>query len=149
MPPEPNSSAPPEKLLLRWVEYGSALCIGALGGFLCALRQVNPKLRFELDAVTVVGGLACFAGTLAAWRWLGKGVAAPASESGRSKRRAMWVALASALALTVSFLYSLKDVSASRREDFLIGTCCAVAVLALVGVLIWKVGKFLEGPSQD
>ncbi|MBM3821816.1 MAG: hypothetical protein FJ404_02815 [Verrucomicrobia bacterium] len=148
MPDSPQAERSSEKSFVRWVEYASALCLGGMGGFLVSLRQVNPKLRFEIDALTVLSGLVCFVGTLVAWRWIEK-QGGDTQAGKRTRRVAAGLVVLVALALASSFLYSLKDVSAEKRHDFLVGTFCALLVLAVVGYVIRRVGKFLEDPPSE
>lgn len=147
-PPLDPGNASHHRAFRWWVEYGSAACIGGMAGFLLALKRVNPEIVLAFDGVAMLGMAGGFFGTLAAWRWTAK---ADPQDPLRERRipRARWMTFGILLALMFSFAYPLKDVAADKRSDILIGAACAVAVLTVVGTLIWKAARFFDDGGEN
>ena len=124
-----------EKLVI----WTSTFSIAALAGFLASIKQVNPAVRFQFSALSViaffVGGALTF-------------VFVRSVLNANKKRRALLVAIVAVAALLGYFAFGIKNVSSENRRDVTIGTAIAVAVLAILGWVLWRVSRFFEGDQQ-
>jgi drug/metabolite transporter (DMT)-like permease len=129
-----------DHLFLKVVQVASAVGLGAMSAFLLALKQVNPHVRFEFSftvGLAFLGGVAfswCF------WRL------AFSLSAGTPNRVRIFKALGLLLALgtALPFGLALRNVSNERISDVAVGTGLAIAVLCVVGILLWRVGRFFE-----
>lgn len=131
-----------ERLFERLIQWGVALCIGAMGAFILSLRQVNPVVRFEFDWVTLLGLIVGGAMGWLFWKVI-------PDEKTAQEGRGRWFPLVIwSLALTggmvAGFAYGMKDVSGRQHRDMLIGTAAALVVLGGVGFIGWKIARYFE-----
>lgn len=119
--------------------WTSTFSIGVLIGFLASIKQVNPAVRFQFSALSVI---AFFVGGALTFVF----VRSVLSEN--KKHRALLVVIVAVAALLGYFAFGIKNVSAENRMDVTIGTAIAVAVLAILGWVLWRVSKFFEGDQQ-
>ena len=151
MKPEPSAGG--SSALFRIAGAGASLGFGAMVASLFALKSSPVGLTFELNP----GAVLAFpvAATVAWFYW--RMVVRMASEKAPEQRRKKFIAFSAGLLLVgvIAFLYPLKFVPAEKRQDVFIGLALAAAVLTGVGVVMWKVIKFLdadlkksEGPDE-
>ena len=123
----------------KLVVWTSTFSIAALAGFLASIKQLNPAVRFQFSALCViaffVGGALTF-------------VFVRSVLNANKKRRALLVAIVAVAALLGYFAFGIKNVSSENRRDVTIGTAIAVAVLAILGWVLWRVSRFFEGDQQ-
>lgn len=134
-PTESKDSRDFEKLVV-WV---STFSIAALAGFLASIKQINPAVRFQFSALSVI---AFFVGGALTFVFL-RSVLSPTK-----KHRALLVLIVAVAALLGYFAFGIKNVSSENRRDVTIGTAAAVAVLAFLGWVLWRVSRFFEGDQQ-
>ena len=151
MNPEPNPGG--TGALFRIAGVGVSLAFGAMVSTLFALKSSPGGLSFELNAGAVIAFP--IAATLAWFYW--RMVTRMAVEKPHEQRKNRFFAASAGLLLVgvIAFLYPLKFIPAEKRREVLIGLALAVAVLTGVGVVMWKVIKFLdadlkksEGPDE-
>ncbi len=128
------------KLVIKWAV---TFCIGAMAGFIVAVRQVNPTIDIRFDWRTVLGFLVgCGMGWLF-WRVIPDDTGRP--RTGRSKWLPFMLWLATLCAMMVfGFVYGMKDISSSKQREMYLGTGMAVSVLMFVGFFFWRAVKFFE-----
>lgn len=124
-----------EKLVI----WTSTFSIAVLAGFLASIKQVNPAVRFQFSALSVI---AFFVGGALTFVFV-RSVLSP-----NKKRRALLVVIVAVAALLGYFAFGIKNVSSENRRDVTIGTALAVAVLAFLGWVLWRVSRFFEGDEQ-
>lgn len=128
------------KLVIKWAV---TFCIGAMAGFIGAVRQVNPTIEIRFDWLTVLGFVAgCGMGWLF-WRVIPDD--ASRARNGRSKWLpfTLWLAALSAM-MVAGFVYGMKDISSAKQREMYLGTGMAVLVLTFVGFLFWRSVKYFE-----
>lgn len=139
-----------DRSFLKVVQAGSALCVGGMAAFLAALKQVNPEIQFEFGWTAIAGFAAGFSATLAAWRW---GMIGQRSTEAGVRRKASiktkLLLLVTVVALVFVFANPLKTLSSEKQHDMLVGTSIAVAVLSVVGVMFWKLVRFLDSEEDQ
>ncbi len=130
------------KTLFRIAGAGASLAFGAMVGTLFALKPVPDGLTFVLNAGAVISFIAA---ALFAWMYW-RLVERMALEKVPAPRKKKFIVFSIGLVLVgiVSFLYPLKFIPAEKRKDVFIGLALAVGVLLGVGVVMWKVRRFLE-----
>lgn len=128
--------------LFRLAGVGASLAFGAMVGSLFALKPVPDGFSFELNAGAVISFLA--AATLAWFYW--RMVAGMAAGKAPEQRRRKFIAFSIGLLLVgiVSFLYPLKFIPEEKRKDVFIGLALAAACITGVGLVMWKVTRFLN-----
>lgn len=124
-----------EKLVI-WV---STFSIAALAGFLASIKQINPAVSFQFSALSVI---AFFVGGTLTFVFV-HSVLSP-----NKKHRALLVLIVAVAALLGYFAFGIKNVSSENRMDVTVGTAIAVAVLAFLGWVLWRVSRFFEGDQQ-
>lgn len=132
------------------IEFGSATCIGVMAAFLEALKQVNPEILIVFGWTTALAFAAGAGITVAAWRWgIASKMGAGADERKGSSIKTRIVLVATVLGLLFVFANPLKTLSSEKRKDMIIGTSLALAVLSVVGVMFYKVVRFLDDDSDQ
>jgi len=128
--------------LFRIAGIGASMAFGAMVASLFALRPVTDGFAFELNAPTIVSFV--LAATFAWFYW--RMVARMATEKSpeHRKRKFMVFSLGLVLVGIVSFLYPLKFIPEEKRYDVFFGLALAMACIGGVGVVMWKVKKFLD-----
>jgi hypothetical protein len=154
----PAPGNPPRKVpvsspdLWERVAPGSAATsVGAMAALLGSIRQINPVLIQEWDAITLGLGVA---GGLAGW-WLGRGLgrlgrgghgAGAAAE--RLRRRVVAGLALLGGALLAGFALAVFGLPASRRWDMVGGALLAVLVLSLGGLGLWRLSRVFGRPDD-
>jgi len=128
--------------LFRIAGVGASLAFGAMVGSLFAVKPQPGGLTFELNAGTIISF--CAAATFAWFHW--RMITRMAAEKAPQQRKKKFIAFSVGLILVgiVSFLYPLKFIAAEKRKDVFIGLASAAVVLTGVGIVMWKVKKFLD-----
>lgn len=124
-----------EKLVIRV----STFSIAVMAGFLASIKQVNPALQFRFSVFSVIAFIAGGALTALFLRFILKG------NKGRKGLLVVGVAIACVLGY---FLIAIKHVPADNRRDVTIGSAIAIAVLSFLGLVLWRVIRFLESDQQ-
>lgn len=136
---ESPENSPQGRNFEKLVVWTSTFSIAVLAGFLASIKQVNPAVRFQFSALSVI---ALFVGGALTFVFL-RSVLSP-----NKKRRALLVMIVAVAALLGYFAFGIKNVSSENRRDVTIGTAIAVAVLAFLGWVLWRISKFFEGDQQ-
>jgi len=142
--------------LLRLIQFSSAFSLGLMTAFLYSVKQVTPELRCELSAGT---GIAFIAGAVFSWVFFrialklddsGPGSTEAGGGLRRRVRRRSFLALSVVLSLATAgaFAFALRGVGDDKLMEIVQGTVIALFALAGVGVLLWRVGRFLEKDSR-
>lgn len=148
------------KDFFRMLEWPGALGLGGLVAFVVSLKQVNPQVRLEFDVWSLV---ALVVGTIGSYVLIhavigkeGKNIMVDASAGGRNqgqgaKRKLWFLGAILAVGTVAAFLYALKDLSPAKRWDIAIGAGAAMALIAVVMFLFWRLVRFLEkqGVPED
>lgn len=134
--PDSKDSRDFEKIVIRV----STFSIGVLAGLLASIKQVNPAVRFQFSTLSVIAFFVAGALTFFFLRSV---------LSRNNKHRALLVVIVAVAALLGYFAFGIKNVSAENRKDVTIGTALAVAVLAILGWVLWRVSRFFEGDQPS
>ena len=128
--------------LFRIAGLGASVAFGAMVASLFAVKATPEGLAFELNLATVLAFVA--AGILAWFYW--RMVARMASDKAPQQRRKKFIVFSLGLILVglVSFLYPLKFVPAEKRWDVFVGLSLAAGCITAIGLVMWKVKKFLD-----
>ena len=128
--------------LFRFAGLGASVAFGAMVGSLFAVKATPEGLGFELNVATVLAFLA--AGTFAWFYW--RMVARLAADKAPQHRGRKFVVFSIGLILVgvVSFLYPLKFIAPEKRWDVFVGLTLAFCAITGVGIVMWKVKKFLD-----
>jgi hypothetical protein len=142
-----NGSQPPSSNgLFRIAGVGASVAFGAMVASLFAVKATPEGLTFELNLATVLAFVA--AGMFAWFYW--RMVARMAADKAPEQRRKKFIAFSGGLMLVgvVSFLYPLKFIPAEKRWDVFVGLSLAILCLTGVGLVMWKVKKFLDADMK-
>lgn len=128
--------------LFRIAGVGASLAFGAMVGSLFALKPGTSGFSFELNVPTVIAFLVAAAFAWFYWRL----VARMATEKAPQPRRRKFIIFSAGIVVVgiVSFLYPLKFVPAEKRPDVFFGLGLATLCLSGIGLVMWKVKRFLE-----
>ena len=138
------------------LEWPSALGLGSLAAFLYSLKQVNPEVRFEINAWSWI---ILIAGTLIAWRAtrsvfrageepFGGAELTDQQRARQRKKRMLLFLLILGGGMLVSLVYSLKDVPVSKRWDVTVGVSSALIFVSIALFFFWRLVQFLERHGQ-
>lgn len=146
------------KRFLGFLEWTSAIGLGALAAFIFSLKQVNPVVEFRIDAWTwIVFAVAAIAGwwSIRAVLTLAEGRRREMSPAQFRRAKIMRMGLLGVVLMGgvfASFYYSLRNVSAAKRFDVAVGTGTAVVFVSLAMLGFWRLVRFLErhgNPEAD
>jgi len=128
--------------LFRIAGIGAALAFGAMVASLFALKPVPDGFSFELNAGAVIS---FFLAALSVWFYW-RMIARMSVEKAPAQRRKKFITFSFGLVIigVASFLYPLKFIPAEKRKDVFIGLALAAGCIAGVGLVMWKVKKFLD-----
>jgi hypothetical protein len=135
------------------VTASSALAMAAMGGFLCAVKQVNPTLEMRVDAVSVVGFLTAGVAT-----WFFCRIMLPSAEEAerldptKQQSRRRWLigfSVVSIVGMLASVAVSLRNIESGELRQIVAGAFFAVIVLCGVGYFSWILFKFMEKDSAS
>ncbi len=140
-----------ERELTFVVQAASALSLGTLAGLLYSVKTVIPSIQFEVTWLSAVAFLCAAAASVAIWHLVFQISAADGDETslgqaGTRSRKRMYNALATllGLALVVAFIVPLRGFSRDKLSEIGYGAVIAVFFLTILGVIFWKVVRFLE-----
>jgi hypothetical protein len=140
-----------------WIlQLSSAVCLGGLAAFLFSVKAVTPNVQVEFSAGSVAAFVLAAAFSWAFWRFvLTKASPAEPGSTASDRRlagrvRVRFVLLATLLlvAMLGAFAWELRDVSQRKRMEVMQGVALAVALLAGVGWIFWKLIRFLESDQE-
>ena len=131
-----------ESALFRIAGLGTSVAFGVMVASLFALRSVPNGFTFELNAAAVISFIAAAVPAWFYWRL----VARIAVDKAPQRRKKKFIVFSVGLMLVgiVSFLYPLKFIPEEKRKDVFVGLTLAVACVTGVGVVMWKVKRFLD-----
>jgi hypothetical protein len=137
--------------LLRIAAASTAIGFGSVAGSLYSLRQGPSGLTFVFS----VGSLVAFiVGALAGWfywRILDRMILGADAAGKPSRKKLSRFVLFNGIALMIgllAFLYPIRFIRPERMREVLEGMGAAFLVLALVGVALWRVIKFLNADTK-
>jgi len=130
-----------DSTLFRIAGFGASFAFGAMVASLFALKPVPDGLSFELNAGAVVSFIAAALFAWFYWRLIARMATDPSTP--RKKKFLIFSAGVVVIGI-ISFLYPLKFVPASKRADVFIGLALAIGCITGVGIVMWKVKKFLD-----
>ena len=128
--------------LFRIAGIGASLAFGAMVASLFALKRANGGLAFELNVGALVSFIAAAALGWFYWRMVARMAADKAPE--QRKKKFIVFSIGLVLVGVLSFLYPLKFIPAEKRKDVFIGLMLATGCIIGVGLVMWKVKRFLD-----
>jgi peptidoglycan/LPS O-acetylase OafA/YrhL len=137
-PREDSKSSRDFETLVTWA---SALSVAVIAALLASLKQVNPTVQFRFTITTVVAFLGAGISTVLFFRLILHRV------NSRRVRNVLFATAGVGLVLGY-FLFGLKEVSPEKRMDVTIGAAIAIAVLSFLGMVWWRVVRFLEADDR-
>lgn len=134
---------------LIWVvQISSALSLGVLAGLLYSVKAVNPVIRFEVSFATGVAFALAAVASVCFWHVVFKlqGSEGNGDVAGNRRHKARLWLLAALLAVSLvfAFIYPLKDFSSEKVKDISFGAALALCFLTVLGLIFWRVVRFLE-----
>ena len=138
---------PSRNNLLRIVGFSTALAFGAMVGSLFAVKSMPDGLTFQLTPAAVIAFFVAGVVAWFYWRLIERMAAGQAVEQRR--RRFVLFSVGLAIVGIISFLYPLKFIPAEKRRDVAIGLSLAIGCITGVGVVMWKVRRFLEADQRE
>ena len=131
-----------DNTLFRIAGLGASFAFGAMVASLFALRRVHDGFSFEWNVAAVIAFFG--AGALAWCYW--RMVARMAMEKTPAPRTKKFILFSIGIVVVgiVSFLYPLKFIPAEKRQDVFIGLSLAAVCVTGVGLVMWKVKRFLD-----
>ena len=144
MKPAPDAGG--ASALFRIAGVAASLACGAMVASLFSLKSAPTGLGFELNAGAIVAFPVAAVCAWFYWRMVVRMAGEKNPE--QSKKKFFVFSAGLLLAGVVAFLYPLKFIPAEKRKDVFIGLALAATVLTGVGVVMWKVRKFLEADLQ-
>jgi hypothetical protein len=137
---------------IRLVEFSTAVSLGLMTGFLFSIKQVNPRIEFEVNSWSVVS---CVVSGILIWmacHLFFRRVAEVDNSGGapglqRRKLLVRWVIFFSAalfLETILAVARSLRGISSDKLSEVLQGLAFAFFVLSITAFLFWKVTRFIE-----
>lgn len=139
----PHNDRPNDRGLIRVVQFSSAVGLGFMAAFLYSIKQVTPELKWEVSPGTIVAFVGGAAFSWLFWRVVFRGNV--------SLRQRIWfVALSALLGLgtLAAFAFALRGVGNEKLLEVVQGTVLAFLALAGIGLLFWKVARYLEADSR-
>lgn len=135
--------------LFRIVGLSTAVAFGAMVGSLFAVKNTPSGLAMELTVGAVVAFVAAGAVAWLYWRMVAR-LTTSVTPGAKPKFPPRFAAFSAALILIGfgAFLYPLRFVPDEKRTDVFVGLALAIAVLAGVGFVMWKVRNFLEADAK-
>ncbi|MDB6035289.1 MAG: hypothetical protein JWM16_5627 [Verrucomicrobiales bacterium] len=144
-----------ERDFIRLVEFSTAVSLGLMTGFLFSIKQVNPRIEFEIDSWSFV---ACLVSGILIWmachlffhRLAEAGASGDLPGSRRRKLLVRWVIFFSGalfLETVLAVARGLRGISPEKLSEVLQGTAFALFVLSIVAFLFWKLTRFIESDT--
>lgn len=134
------------------VKFASALSLGIMAGFIAAVRQVNPELRYAFDWIVVLAGVvtAALVWWFCAWALNAEAKADAGGQITRKHWRWLgWFALITLSGTALGFVLAVIPLSPERRSDIIQGTGMAIVFLTILGFIYWRVMRFFERDSVE
>ena len=135
------------------VQFSSGLSLGILAALLYSVKAVNPAIRFRVSFATWVAFALAAAGSFLFWRVVfrlhGGELEGDAVCHQRQKARLWVLAAVLGLSLVVAFIYPLKDFSSEKVREIGFGAFLALCFLSVLGLILWKVVRFLESDQAS
>ncbi|GEM_PF-2031619 len=133
--------------LKRVIKWAVTFSIGAMAGFIVAVRQVNPTIEIRFDWLVVLAFVVgCGMGWLF-WRVIPD--EANQGREGKSKWLPLMLWLAAlGVMMVAGFVYGMKDISSAKQKEMYWGTGMAILVLSFLGFLLSRAVKFFESDHQ-
>ena len=128
--------------LFRLAGIGASLGFGAMVASLFALKPAPDGFAFELNLGVVVSFFAAAAFAWFYWRLVTRMAADKAPE--RRKKKFIAFSIGLVLVGIISFLYPMKFIPDEKRKDVFIGLALAIGCVTGVGLVMWKVKRFLD-----
>jgi hypothetical protein len=129
----------------RFARVGMALAFGFMTGSLEALTRDAEGMRFDLGIWTVVAFLAGAAVGWFYWEMAMKMNTDAEHSSARAKRRFIAVTALLFVGGFASYLYRLRFVSRASSWEVAEGVVMAFVVVGAIGLVMWRIGRYLEG----
>jgi hypothetical protein len=133
-----DSESRSTRVFFKIASLGTALGFGAAAASTESLRSSPGGFSFQITAGTFVAFAVGAAIALVYWKLV-------ASNSKAARRSSFLLALAG----VGLFLYPLRFVPASNLRDLTVGLILAAGALSIVGLLLWRVKRFLDKDSKQ
>ena len=125
------------------VTLAASLSVGIAAAFMLSVRQINPSLSIELGLGTLAGFIIGIATTFGFCRSLFK---SGTTRYAQEKRR-IWTlsyAALTTLGVIAAFAFGIKDLSAPKMIEVVIGVTAAAGFLGVIATFFLKVIRFLD-----
>jgi hypothetical protein len=135
-----------ERELIWVVQAASAISLGTLAALLYSVRTVNPSIQFRFSFATIIAFALAAAASWAFWHVVFQ-LSTDEGDVKEARRRKRWLALLATFlagALLAAFVYPLRGFSHERLSEVSVGALIAVGFLTVLGILFWRVVRFLE-----
>jgi hypothetical protein len=129
----------------QFARVGMALAFGFMAGSLEALTRDARGMRFDLSLWTVIAFLAGAAVGWFYWEMAMKMNTDAEHSSARARRRFIVFSALLFVGGFASYLYRLRFVSRTSSWEVAEGVVLAFVVVAAIGVVMWRIGRYLEG----
>lgn len=130
---------------MGFARVGSALAFGFMAGSLQAFTRDAQGMRFDIGFGTVLAFLAGAAVGWFYWQLAMKLNADPEHASRRTKRRFVVFSVLLFLAGFASYVYRIRFVSGHGSWEVAEGVMMAFLVVGVIGLVMWRIGRYLEG----
>lgn len=132
--------------LFRIAGWGASLAFGTMIATLFALKIRPAGVSFELNFWVVISFFVAAAAGWFYWRMVARLAVGGAVKD--QKRKFQLFSLGLILMGVVGFLFPLKFIPAEKRMDVFVGLALALSCIFGVGVVMWKVKRFLDADLQ-
>jgi Na+/proline symporter len=146
--PTPSNQSKNERDFERVVTWASALSIAIAAGFLVSLKQINPTIIIRFSLLTVIAFFTAGILTVLFFQWLMRR-ANSEKPSGQGRLWGIIIAIAVAGTFIGCVIFAIRNVSFQQQKDVIIGTSLAAVVLTFVGVLCWRIIRWLEASDKE
>ncbi|MEY2466349.1 MAG: hypothetical protein QOD03_870 [Verrucomicrobiota bacterium] len=131
----------------RVVTWASALSMAIAAGFLASLKQINPIIIIRFSLLTVMAFFAAGILTVLFFQWLMRR-ANSEKPTGQNRLWGIMIAIAALGTFVGCVVFAIRNVSFQQQKDVIIGTSLAAVVLTFVGVLCWRIVRWLEASDE-
>ena len=129
----------------RFARVGMALAFGFMAGSLESLTRDAQGMRFDVGVWTVLAFAAGAAVGWFYWEMAMKMNTDAAHSSRRARRRFIVVTTLLFFGGFASYFYRLRVVARSSSWEVAEGVILAFVVVGAIGVVMWRIGRYLEG----
>jgi branched-subunit amino acid ABC-type transport system permease component len=137
-----EAKATSNSTLFRIAGFGASMAFGAMIATLFAVRVRPAGVSFEFSPWVVIAFVIAAAVGWLYWRMVARLAAGGAAKDQKKKFQLFSVGLV--LLGAVGFLFPLKFIPAEKRLDVFIGLSLALSCILGVGLVMWKVKRFLD-----